>query len=37
MKLLFIQGGSRVIKTNNGENFVESNFNNNIWKRYKNY
>ena len=37
MKLLFIQGGSRVRVCSNGRYYVDGNFNNDIWKRYKNY
>lgn len=37
MNLLFIQGGSRVRKSINGSFFVDGNFNNSIWKRYKSY
>lgn len=37
MKLLFIQGGSRVRKCKNGSFYVDGNFNNDIWKRYKSY
>lgn len=37
MKLLFIQGGSRVRCSKNGACYVDGNFNNDIWKRYKNY
>lgn len=37
MKLLFIQGGSRVSVCENGSFYVDGNFNNNIWLRYSNY
>ncbi len=37
MKLLFIQGGSRVSVSNNGSFYVDGNFNNNIWLRYSGY
>ena len=37
MNLLFIQGGSRVRVCNNEKMYVDSNFNNDIWKRYKSY
>ena len=37
VKLLFIQGGSRVRKSNLGNMYVDGNFNNNIWKRYNTY
>lgn len=37
MKLLFIQGGSRVRESNTGTYYVDGNFNNAIWKRYKSY
>ena len=37
MKILFIQGGSRVRICTNGNLYVDGNFNNNIWKRYKSY
>lgn len=37
MKLLFIQGGSRVRRCINGDVFVDGNFNDSIWNRYKNY
>lgn len=37
MKLLFIQGGSRVTICTNGKKYVDGNFNNYIWKRYKTY
>jgi len=37
VKLLFIQGGSRVRICDNGKKYVDGNFNNNIWKRYKSY
>ena len=37
MKLLFIQGGSRVRVCKNNKYYVDGNFNNNIWKRYKSY
>lgn len=37
MKLLFIQGGSRVRECNNGNYYVDGNFNNDIWKRYNSY
>ena len=37
MKLLFIQGGSRVRKCNNNTYYVDGNFNNSIWKRYNSY
>lgn len=37
MKILFIQGGSRVRICENGKKYVDGNFNNDIWKRYLNY
>lgn len=37
MKLLFIQGGSRVRICSNNNKYVDGNFNNDIWKRYKSY
>lgn len=37
MKLLFIQGGSRVRVCKNGNKYVDGNFNNAIWNRYKSY
>ena len=37
MKLLFIQGGSRVRVCSNGTYYVDGNFNNMVWKRYKHY
>lgn len=37
MNLLFIQGGSRVRICENGKKYVDGNFNNNIWNRYKSY
>lgn len=37
MKLLFIQHGSRIRESENGDFYVDGNFNNNIWKRYKSY
>lgn len=37
MKLLFIQGGSRVRTCYNGNCYVDGNFNNKIWSRYKRY
>lgn len=37
MKLLFIQHGSRIRECENGDFYVDGNFNNNIWKRYKSY
>lgn len=37
MKLLFVQGGSRVRICKNGKLYVDGNFNNNIWERYKYY
>ena len=37
MKILFIQGGSRVRITEDNNYYVDGNFNNNIWKRYKKY
>ena len=37
MKLLFIQGGSRVRVCSNGNYYVDGNFNNDVWKRYKSY
>lgn len=36
-KLLFIQGGSRVRVSKNNHYYVDGNFNNVIWKRYKSY
>ena len=35
--LLFIQGGSRVRECSNKVYYVDGNFNNNIWTRYKSY
>lgn len=37
MKVLFIQGGSRVRICKNGEYYIDGNFNNDIWLRYKSY
>lgn len=37
MKLLFVQGGSRVRVCSNGEYYVDGNFSNEIWSRYKKY
>ena len=37
MKLLFIQGGSRVRCSTNGTFYVDGNFNNEVWKRYNSY
>lgn len=37
MKLLFVQGGSRLKKDTHGNWYTDSNFNNNIWKRYRSY
>lgn len=37
MNLLFIQQGARVRETTNGNFYVDSSFNNNIWKRYNKY
>ena len=37
MRLLFIQGGSRVRVCSNNNKYVDGNFNNDIWKRYKSY
>jgi glycosyltransferase involved in cell wall biosynthesis len=37
MKILFIQGGSRVRVCSNDTFYVDSNFNNKIWERYKKY
>ena len=37
MNLLFIQGGSRVRICENGIKYVDGNFNNDIWNRYKSY
>lgn len=37
MNLLFIQGGSRVRECSNGCFYVDGNFNNNVWSRYKSY
>ena len=37
MNLLFIQGGSRVRRCTNGNFYVDGNFNNNVWYRYKSY
>lgn len=37
MKVVFIQHGSRVRACENGKLFIDGNFNNNIWKRYKSY
>lgn len=36
MKLLFIQGGSRLKEDNNGNWYTDGNFNNSVWKRYRN-
>lgn len=37
MNLLFIQQGARVRETTNGKFYVDTSFNNNIWKRYNQY
>ena len=37
MKLLFINGGSRVRISNNGKYYTDSNFNQSIWDRYISY
>lgn len=37
MKLLFIQGGSRVRVCSNNTFYVDGNFNNDIWNRYNSY
>ncbi len=37
MKLLFIQGGSRVRICSNGSYYVDGNFSNEVWKRYNSY
>ena len=37
MKLLFVQGGSRVRICKNGKLYVDGNFSNSIWERYKKY
>ena len=37
MNLLFIHGGSRVSECRDGSFYVDGNFNNNIWRRYKSY
>jgi len=37
VKLLFIQHGSRIRKSETGKYYVDGNFNNDIWKRYKSY
>ncbi len=37
MNLLFIQGGSRVRICENEKKYVDGNFNNDIWNRYKSY
>lgn len=37
MKILFIQGGSRIRVCSNGTYYVDGNFNNMIWERYKQY
>lgn len=37
MRLLFIQGGTRVKIDENNEKYTDGNFNENVWKRYKNY
>lgn len=37
MNLLFIQHGSRVRYSSSGEPYVDGNFNNSVWQRYKSY
>lgn len=37
MKLLFIQHGSRVRYTKEGKPYVDGNYNNSVWKRYRSY
>lgn len=37
MKLLFIHHGSRVRKSKEGNYYIDTSFNNNIWKRYRSY
>lgn len=37
MKLLFIQGGSRLRYDQSGDCYTDTNFNNRIWARYKSY
>lgn len=37
MKLLFVQGGTRLKKDSNGNYYTDGNLNNNIWDRYKKY
>ena len=37
MKLLFIQGGTRLKKDKDGVYYTDGNFNNNVWNRYKKY
>ena len=37
MKLVFIQHGSRVRYSHQGNPYVDGNYSNDIWKRYKSY
>lgn len=37
MRLLFVQGGSRWKFDINGCVYTDINFNENVWKRYRNY
>lgn len=37
MRLLFVQGGTRVKKDQEGKWYSDTNFNNSIWERYKSY
>ena len=37
MKLMFIQGGTRLKKDQNGNWYTDGNFNDNVWNRYKSY
>ena len=37
MKLLFIQGGTRLKEDEEGNFYTDGNLNNKVWNRYKNY
>ena len=37
MKLLFVQGGTRLKKDNKGNYYTDGNLNDSVWNRYKNY
>ena len=37
MKLLFVQGGTRLKKDDKGNYYTDGNLNNKVWDRYKNY